>query len=228
MGCDPARSAETFLYSLERTMERPLKPEKGENLKVGLDLGTASIVLVVLGEDNRPLAVAREFTQVVKDGLVVDFDRARQVVAALKRRLEEVLERDLTETAIAVPPGTGSRDVATHGYVASGAGLEVTTVMDEPAAANLILGLRNGAIADIGGGTTGVSILKDGEVIHTFDEPTGGTHVSLVLAGPRQIYETTSKCSRRKNASDNLLLSPPHFFTFFLFRYKKKSSGSTS
>jgi ethanolamine utilization protein EutJ len=187
MGFDPARSADTFLYSLERTMERPLKPEKGENLKVGLDLGTASIVLVVLGEDNRPLAVAREFTQVVKDGLVVDFDRARQVVAALKRRLEEVLERDLTETAIAVPPGTGSRDVATHGYVASGAGLEVTTVMDEPTAANLILGLRNGAIADIGGGTTGVSILKDGEVIHTFDEPTGGTHVSLVLAGHHHI-----------------------------------------
>jgi ethanolamine utilization protein EutJ len=118
---------------------------------------------------------------------VVDFNRARQVVADLKRRLEGVLEKELMETAIAVPPGTGSRDVATHGYVASGAGLEVTTVMDEPTAANLVLGLRDGAIVDIGGGTTGVSILKDGEVIHTFDEPTGGTHVSLVLAGHNHI-----------------------------------------
>jgi ethanolamine utilization protein EutJ len=187
MEFDPVQNADLFLHTLERTLEYPLKPEKGENLKVGLDLGTASIVLVVLGENNRPLAVVREFTQVVKDGLVVDFNRARQVVADLKKRLEEVLETELTETAIAVPPGTGSRDVATHGYVASGAGLEVTTVMDEPTAANLILRLRNGAIVDIGGGTTGVSILKDGEVIHTFDEPTGGTHVSLVLSGHNHI-----------------------------------------
>jgi ethanolamine utilization protein EutJ len=97
--------------------------------------------------------------------------------------LEAALEAELTETAIAVPPGTSSRDTATHGYVASGAGLEVTTVLDEPTAANLVLGVRNGAIVDIGGGTTGVAILRDGQVIHSFDEPTGGTHVSLVLAG---------------------------------------------
>ena len=176
-----------FLRDLERTLDHPVKPEKGESLKVGLDLGTASIVLVVLGEADRPLAVAREFAQVVKDGLVVDFNQARLITASLKKRLEEVLEVELAETAIAVPPGTGSRDVATHGYVASGAGLEVTGVMDEPTAANLVLGLRNGAIVDIGGGTTGVSILVDGKVIHTFDEPTGGTHVSLVLAGHNRI-----------------------------------------
>jgi ethanolamine utilization protein EutJ len=124
---------------------------------------------------------------VVKDGLVVDFSKARLVTSVLKKRLEEILGVELTETAIAVPPGTGSRDVATHKYVASAAGLEVTTVMDEPTAANLVLGLRNGAIVDIGGGTTGVSILKNGDVIHTFDEPTGGTHVSLVLAGHNHI-----------------------------------------
>jgi ethanolamine utilization protein EutJ len=120
---------------------------------------------------------------VVKDGLVVDFSRARSITARLKGFLEEALEVELSETAIAVPPGTSERDTATHGYVASGAGLEVTTVMDEPSAANLALGIRNGAIVDIGGGTTGVAVLRDGEVIHTFDEPTGGTHVTLVLAG---------------------------------------------
>jgi len=182
-----ASDAERFLCEVEKTMGNPVKPEKGENLKVGLDLGTASIVLVVLGESNRPLAVVREFTQVVRDGLVVDFNRARLITSSLKKRAEEALGVELTETAIAVPPGTGKRDVETHGYVASAAGLAVTTVMDEPTAANLVLGLRNGAIVDIGGGTTGVSILKDGEVIHTFDEPTGGTHVSLVLAGHNHI-----------------------------------------
>ena len=183
----PAMDADSFLREVEKTMDNPVRPERGESLKVGLDLGTASIVLVVLGEGNRPLAVVREFTQVVKDGLVVDFSKARQVTSTLKKRLEETLGVELSETAIAVPPGTGSRDVATHRYVASAAGLEVTAVMDEPTAANLVLGLKNGAIVDIGGGTTGVSILKDGEVIHTFDEPTGGTHVSLVLAGHNHI-----------------------------------------
>jgi ethanolamine utilization protein EutJ len=184
---DAMHNADVLLREAERTLSCPVKPNEGEILKVGLDLGTASIVLVVLGDGNRPLAVAREFAQVVKDGLVVDFNQARLITASLKQRLEEVLGTELTETAIAVPPGTGSRDVATHGYVASAAGLEVTSVMDEPAAANLVLGLRNGVIVDIGGGTTGVSVLRDGEVIHTFDEPTGGTHVSLVLAGHNRI-----------------------------------------
>jgi ethanolamine utilization protein EutJ len=183
MGSEALTDPGVFLSELEKTLVNPVKPERNERLKVGLDLGTASIVLVVLGEDNRPLGVAREFADVVKDGLVVDFSRARSITGRLKRSLEEALDLELTETAIAVPPGTSERDVATHGYVASGAGLEVTTVMDEPSAANLALGLRNGAIVDIGGGTTGVAVLQDGEVIYTFDEPTGGTHVSLVLAG---------------------------------------------
>jgi ethanolamine utilization protein EutJ len=181
------QDASCFLREVERTLTYPAKPAEGENLKVGLDLGTASIVLVVLGEKNRPLAAAREFAQVVKDGLVVDFNLARQITANLKTSLEQVLGTELIETAIATPPGTGSRDVETHSYVASAAGLEVTSVMDEPSAANLVLGLRNGAIADIGGGTTGVSIMKDGKVIHTFDEATGGTHISLVLAGHNKI-----------------------------------------
>ena len=185
---DPDR----FLREVERTLEYPVKPEKGERLKVGLDLGTASIVLVVLGEDDRancprPLAAVREFAQVVKDGLVVDFNQARLITAALKKRAEEILGTELGETAIAVPPGTGSRDMAAHGYVAAAAGLEVTTVLDEPTAANLVLGVQNGAIADIGGGTTGVSILRNGEVVHTFDEPTGGIHITLVLAGHNRI-----------------------------------------
>jgi len=183
----PPRDADRFLREVERTLLHPVRPEKGESLKIGLDLGTASIVLVALGEAGRPLAVVREFAGVVKDGLVVDFNRARMITASLKKRMEELLGAELSGTAIATPPGTGSRDIATHCNVASAAGLEVTGVMDEPAAANLVLGMQNGAIADIGGGTTGVSVLKDGKVIHSFDEATGGTHISLVLAGHNRI-----------------------------------------
>ena len=37
-----------------------------------------------------------------------------------------------------------------------------------------VLGITDGAVVDVGGGTTGISILKDGEVIFTADEATGG------------------------------------------------------
>ena len=36
---------------------------------------------------------------------------------------------------------------------------------------------------DIGGGTTGLAVIRDGKVVQTEDEPTGGTHLTLVLAG---------------------------------------------
>jgi len=68
-------------------------------------------------------------------------------------------------------------------HVAEAAGFEVTALLDEPTAANNLLRLQNGAIVDVGGGTTGISILKDGQVVLTDDEPTGGTHFTLVTAG---------------------------------------------
>jgi hypothetical protein len=43
---------------------------------VGVDLGTAYTVLMVLDDDKKPLAGAFRFAQVVRDGLVVDFNGA--------------------------------------------------------------------------------------------------------------------------------------------------------
>ncbi|MDR3174993.1 MAG: ethanolamine utilization protein EutJ [Desulfovibrio sp.] len=172
-----------FLDEVEKSFVRRRKCEAREPLKTGLDLGTASVVLVTLDSGGRPLASAQRQARVVRDGLVVDFSAARALVEELKSEVEEAIGRELRETAIAVPPGTSERDTATHRYVASGAGLEVSRVLDEPEAANLVLGLADGAIVDIGGGTTGVAVLKNGNVIHTFDEATGGTHLTLVLAG---------------------------------------------
>lgn len=60
-------------------------------------------------------------------------------------------------------------------------------IVDEPEAAALALGVTDGAIVDIGGGTTGVSILRDGELQFSIDEPTGGFHFDLVIAGSRRI-----------------------------------------
>ena len=150
---------------------------------MGVDLGTAYIVVVVVNAERKPVACALEFAQVVRDGLVVDYTGATRIVSKLVQQLEERLGRELTVAAIAVPPGTGERECATHRHVVEGAGLTVTAVLDEPTAANAVLGVENGVIVDIGGGTTGLSVLENGKVVYVADEPTGGTHLSLVLAG---------------------------------------------
>ena len=59
--------------------------------------------------------------------------------------------------------------------VVQAAGVEWARVLDEPTAANAILKIKNGAVVDVGGGATGISILKDGMVTEVIDEPTGGT-----------------------------------------------------
>ena len=182
-GGGPPAGPAAFLAGVAESFSRRRRPKAGETVRLGLDLGTASLVLVALGDGGRPLAAARRFAQVVRDGLVVDFDAARRLSAEMKAELEEALHVELREAAIAVPPGTSERDTATHRYVAAGAGLEVTAVAEEPIAANLVAGLKEGAIVDIGGGTTGVAVLREGRVVHAFDEATGGVHLTLVLAG---------------------------------------------
>ena len=113
---------------------------------------------------------------------MVDYTGARQIVKDLKEKLEERLGTELVNCAIAMPAGTES-SVKTHQYVAEGVGFEVTNILDEPSAANSIYQIENGVVVDIGGGTTGLAILKDGKVVQIEDEPTGGTHLTLVLAG---------------------------------------------
>ena len=89
----------------------------------------------------------------------------------------------LLYAAAAIPPGTDSLDGGAVRNVVEAAGYIVTSLKDEPTAANEVLHIQNGAIVDIGGGTTGISIFKDGKEVYVADEPTGGTHFSLVLAG---------------------------------------------
>ena len=120
---------------------------------------------------------------VVRDGIVVDFMGASRAVRNMKAKLEDLMGVEFYEAATAVPPGIISGNVKVISNVVESVGLDVINVVDEPTAAASVLGITNGAVVDVGGGTTGISILKDGEVIFTADEPTGGTHMTLVLAG---------------------------------------------
>ncbi|MBS4534539.1 ethanolamine utilization protein EutJ [Clostridium sp. D2Q-14] len=156
---------------------------KGENLKIGIDLGTANIVLAVVDEKGDPIAGASREANVVKDGLVVDYVKAIDIVKELKLEVETILGRDIKESAVAIPPGTLEGNTNAIVNVVESVGIEVINVVDEPTAAASVLKITDGAVVDIGGGTTGISILKDGEVIYVADEPTGGTHMTLVLSG---------------------------------------------
>ncbi|GAA0721173.1 ethanolamine utilization protein EutJ [Clostridium malenominatum] len=166
-------------------------------LKVGVDLGTANIVISVLDKENNPIAAASTGASVVRDGLVLDYVGAVEIVKKLKEDIEERLGKKLTYTAAAVPPGTigGNRRIIAN--ICESAYMEVVNIIDEPSAAASVLHIDEGAVVDVGGGTTGISILKDGKVIYTADEPTGGTHMSLVLAGYYKIsFEEAEKLKR--------------------------------
>jgi ethanolamine utilization protein EutJ len=154
---------------------------------VAVDLGTAYTVLVVLDETRQPIAGEYRFAQVVRDGLVVDFAGAVGLLRTLKQRVERRLGFELTHAAAGYPPGVPRAEMRATANVLQGAGLECSGLIDEPSAANNVLQVRDGAIVDVGGGTTGVAVIRDGQVVYTADEATGGTHFSLVIAGAKNI-----------------------------------------
>jgi len=113
---------------------------------------------------------------------------------------------DLDMTAIAYPPETNSSDMKSINYVAQAAGFEVVGTVDEPTAANGVLGIIDGAVVDIGGGTTGVAIFKNGQAVYVADEPTGGTHLTLVTAGALKVsFEEAEEIKKDMARQDDLL-----------------------
>ncbi|MEG6522924.1 ethanolamine utilization protein EutJ [Desulfotomaculum sp. 1211_IL3151] len=183
---ETVNAAFQYCDQLVRDFEEVIKTpilNKSSVYYTGIDLGTAYIVLAVLDENYQPVAGAYRFASVVKDGMVVDYIGAIRIVKELKQELEQKLGTELIYAAAALPPGTFDLDSGAIKHVVQGAGFEITNLLDEPTAANAVLKIKDGAIVDIGGGTTGVAILKDGKVTYVADEPTGGTHFSLVISG---------------------------------------------
>lgn len=188
---------------------KPARQDYRGPVHVGVDLGTAYTVLAVLDEDLNPLAGRYTFAQIVRDGLIVDFIGAIRLLSRLKAELEHDLGFPLTAAATSYPPGVPIAEVKATQNVVIGAGFDCTNFVDEPTAANALLKIQNGAVVDIGGGTTGVAIVKNGKVVHTADEPTGGTQFTLVLAGalaiPFEQAETFKKDPQNQNAVFSLV-----------------------
>lgn len=173
---------DALLDETARAMETRRVEYRGP-VHVGVDLGTAYTVLLVLDKNLEPLVGTSRFAQVVRDGLVVDFIGAIDLLRELKGGVEARLGFELTHAATGFPPGVPRAEVRATANVLRAAGLECTNEIDEPSAANAVLQIRDGAVVDIGGGTTGIAVLRGGQVIYTADEASGGTHFSLVIAG---------------------------------------------
>ena len=174
---------------------------KDSDLKVGVDLGTANIVLVVTDMRNNPIAGLIEPAKVVRDGIVVDYMGAIKIVRDLKEKLEKLINKELVYAACAIPPGIDPRSVKSISNVVESADFVVTNIVDEPTAAAKALKIKDGAIVDLGGGTTGISLLKNGKVVGTWDEPTGGHHMNLTIAGYYNI--DIDEAEKLKINSDN-------------------------
>lgn len=175
---DPARSA-----------------RKGE-LRTGVDLGTASCVLAVLDAVGQPVHVASHPSRALRDGVVVDFAAAQRTVRRLKDEAERGLGTTLTSAATAYPPCIAEPDARACRFVCEAAGFDKVTLTDEVSAAQHILGIQDGVIVDVGGGSTGVGIFRSGQRVVLTDRPGGGHHLDLVLAGALGI--TTEEAERRK------------------------------
>ncbi len=179
--------AASVIHWVEAVEPAPLQAVPQGDLRVSVDLGTAYLVLSVLDAQGQPVAGEILFAQVARDGLVVDFVGAVDLVKGMKARLERRIGRELTHAASGYPPGVPQAEVRSTANVVEAAGMICTNLIDEPSAANQVIGLRDGVIVDIGGGTTGIAVIEDGKVVYTADEATGGTHFSLVIAGAYDI-----------------------------------------
>ncbi|MBK5245708.1 MAG: ethanolamine utilization protein EutJ [Peptostreptococcaceae bacterium] len=194
-----------LVQDFEYVVEHPIV-SKSSVYYTGVDLGTACVVLAVMDENYKPVAGAYRYADVVRDGMVVDYIGAIKIVRELKQEIEEKLGAELLYAAAAIPPGTDLLDSGAVSNVVQAAGFEITNVLDESTAANNVLKIQNGAVVDVGGGTTGISILKDGEVVYVADEPTGGTHFSLVVSGAYKVPFSEGELYKRNPENHKELL----------------------
>lgn len=171
-------------------------------IKVGVDLGTADIQTLVLDANNQPLACYLDWSDVVRDGIVVDYHGACRIVKEQLRRASERLDIDIDQATTSFPPGTDPR-ISIN--VIESAGIHVAGVIDEPGSVANLFQLQNAAVVDIGGGTTGTAIIENGQVVKSVDDPTGGHHITLTLAGHHGVTYEKAELLKREGSSADVL-----------------------
>jgi ethanolamine utilization protein EutJ len=177
-----------------------------QDLYAGVDLGTYKTIAIIVDEKGRPRAASMRRTEVARSGLIIDYVGALNTVRELMKETRKTCPLPIAKGATSYPPQTEYANLKTTTHILEGVGLEVLNVLDEPTAANQVLKIENGAIVDVGGGTTGIAVIKNGEVVYSNDEATGGVHLSLVLAGNYKIsYEEAEQIKTDQKRSREVL-----------------------
>lgn len=176
--------------------------------RAGVDLGTSSIVLSVLDQAGKLVFGAYEYDNAVQDGIVVNFMESVNILRRLKQKAEEQIGQELITATGAIPPNTGQKSTKVVANVIEEAGFICTGVVDEPTAAAKFLQMKTGTVVDIGGGTTGITIFKNGQIKKVIDEATGGFHMTLVLGGSYRISnDEAEKLKRDKTREQEVFLT---------------------
>lgn len=173
-----------------------------DNVHIGIDLGTADIQTVVVDDQGMPIAAFLDWADVVRDGVVVDYAGACQIVRSQLQKVQQKLGIEPKEAITSYPPGTDPR-ISIN--VVESAGVVVSHVIDEPCSVAALLHIDNGAVVDVGGGTTGTAIIENGKLILSLDEPSGGRHVSLTIAGGLGVDMVEAEKSKRRSHEDPLI-----------------------
>ena len=172
-------------------------------IHVGVDLGTADVVVMAVDDNGMAVSAFLEWATVVRDGVVVDYHGAITIVKRLVSMTEERLGRKITEASTSYPPGTDAR-LSTN--ILDAANLRLVSTADEPSCLARLARLDRAAVVDIGGGTTGTAVISNGKVIASVDDATGGHHVTLAMSGALSVpYEDAEL---KKRGTDNRQYAP--------------------
>lgn len=198
---------ERFLAAAAERLRKP--PSSHGALRFGVDLGTATIVLTAIDEAMQPVYWDFVRTQVVRDGVVVDFQGAVRAVRELRHRAEAALGTPVAEAATAHPPAVPLSDCRACSYVLQQAGIECRSLVDEVSAANALLQVRDGAVVDVGGGSTGVGVFRKGAMVSLTDRAGGGHQLDLILAGALHIPIEDAEVRKREHGADAMQILRP-------------------
>lgn len=195
---DAGAAAAAFLQAAAACHCRPAADAPGP-LRFGIDLGTATVVLTAVDAAGGPVYWDSVPCAAMQDGVVVNFAQAVEAVRGLRRDAEQALGVAVTDAATAHPPGVPAADCRACRFVLEQAGIDCRALTDEVSAAQALLRVRDGAVADVGGGSTGVGVFADGRLVALSDEPGGGRYLDLIVAGALGI--PTDEAERRKRAA---------------------------
>lgn len=200
--------ATEFLTAATPRLRSPADDVSGD-LRFGVDLGTATVVLTALDDADAPVYWDFLPCEAMEDGVVVNFADAVAAVRKLKADAEALLGTRIMAAGTAYPPGVPASDARACRFVLENAEIDCRSLVDEVSAAQELLKISSGVIVDVGGGSTGVGIVEGGAIVLLGDRPGGGRHLDLILAGALGVSTREAERLKRSRPCDHMSILRP-------------------